>query len=152
LSYGSVLRTTAVTVCALSWPAPWTNAESSLLAVGHRVYPASVISLRVTACMPITPSRYQLAGAAIACILFVPTLQAQTSNVDVGKMTCKEFAALPTERVSAVTTWLDGYYTEEDDPKLIEFDAISASTEKLISFCKQNPNATVLSASESVFK
>ena len=102
--------------------------------------------------MPITPSRYQLAGAAIACILFVSALHAQTSTIDVGKMTCKEFDALPRDRVSAVTTWLDGYYTEEDDPKLIEFDAISASTEKLISFCKQNPNATVLSASESVFK
>jgi hypothetical protein len=135
----------------LSWPAPWTNAESSLLAVGHRVYPASVISCG-SACMPITPGRYQLAGAAIACILFVPTLQAQTSNVDVGKMTCKEFDALPKERVTAVTTWLDGYYTEEDDPKLIEFDAITASAEKLINFCKQNPNATLLSASESVFK
>jgi hypothetical protein len=99
-----------------------------------------------------TPSRYQLAGAAFACILFVPALHAQTSNVDVAKMTCKEFVALPQERASAVTTWLDGYYTEEDDPKLIEFDAISASAEKLINFCKQNPNATLLSASESVFK
>jgi hypothetical protein len=102
--------------------------------------------------MPIKPSIYQLVGAAIACILFVPALHAQTSTIDVAKMTCKEFDALPKDRASAVTTWLDGYYTEEDDPKLIEFDAISASTGKLISFCKQNPNATVLSASESVFK
>jgi hypothetical protein len=51
-----------------------------------------------------------------------------------------------------VTTWLDGYYTEEDDPKLIEFDAISATAEKLVDFCQQNPTATLLSASESVFK
>jgi len=102
--------------------------------------------------MPISPPRYQLAAAAIACILFVPALRAQTSNVDLEKMTCKELVALPTERVSAVTTWLDGYYTEEDDPKLIEFDAISASAEKLIGFCRQNPNASLLSASEKVFK
>ena len=88
----------------------------------------------------------------MAWLLFVPALHAQTSIIDAGKMTCKEFVALPKERVSAVTTWLDGYYTEEDDPKLIEFDAISATAEKLIDFCQQNPNATLLSASEKVFK
>jgi hypothetical protein len=123
-----------------------------LLATGHGVYPVFVTLFAGRSGMPIKPSRYQLAGAAIACILFVPALHAQTSTIDVAKMTCKEFDALPKDRASAVTTWLDGYYTEEDDPKLIEFDAISASTGKLISFCKQNPNATVLSASESVFK
>src|SRR4029079_7897151 len=93
-----------------------TSDESNLLATGHGVYPVFVTLFAGRSGMPIKPSRYQLAGAAIACILFMPALHAQTSTIDVGKMTCKEFDALPKDRVSAVTTWLDGHFTEEDEP------------------------------------
>jgi hypothetical protein len=92
-----------------------------------------------------------IAVAGIACAFFASAPMAETQDVDVSKMSCKEFVTLPKERISAVTMWLDGYYTEEEDSKLIAFDDVRANAEKLVTFCTQNAKATVLTASESIF-
>src|SRR5438477_10618892 len=92
-----------------------------------------------------------IATAGMACALSASTLKAETQDIDVAKMSCKEFVTLSKERISSVTMWLDGYYTEEQDSKLIAFDDVRANAEKLVTFCTQNAKATVLTASESIF-
>jgi len=75
---------------------------------------------------------------------------AHAQSVDLSKIKCKEFTELPKETATAITMWLDGYFTDEEDPAVVDFDKLKAMTEKLGSFCAQNPRMGLIGAAESV--
>ncbi len=91
----------------------------------------------------------------IAAALFVATVllaanAADAQPVDLSKMKCKEFIELPRDTAYAITVWLGGYFTDEDDPAVVNFDKLKAVSEKVGAFCAQNPRMGLMSAAESV--
>jgi acid stress chaperone HdeB len=46
--------------------------------------------------------------------------------------------------------WLEGYYTEDDDPTTIDFAEFKSTLEKLLVFCSNNPTVGVLTAANEV--
>ena len=46
--------------------------------------------------------------------------------------------------------WLDGYYTDEEDPAVIDFDKMKATAEKLAPTARRTRHAGVLTAAEDV--
>jgi HdeA/HdeB family protein len=46
--------------------------------------------------------------------------------------------------------WLEGYYTEDDDPTTIDFAEFKSTLEKLLLYCKDNPRVEVLTAADEV--
>ena len=100
------------------------------------------------------PSRTQnvkLAGvvlvAAIAIAIAVP---ANAQVIDLSKIKCKEFIGFPKETMSYLTMWIDGYLTDEEDPRVVDLEKMKAKTEKLGLYCAQNPRMSVLTAAEDV--
>jgi acid stress chaperone HdeB len=87
-------------------------------------------------------------GAIVASVLLAGTADAQV--VDLSTIKCREFIELPKETATAVTVWLDGYYTDEEDPAVVDFDKMKAKAEKLGAFCAQNPKMGLMTAAESV--
>ena len=85
----------------------------------------------------------------VAAILFAAEA-ANAQAVDLSKIKCKDFIELPKETATAITIWLDGYFTDEEDPAVVDFDKLKAMAEKLGSFCAQNPRMGLLGAAESV--
>jgi acid stress chaperone HdeB len=75
---------------------------------------------------------------------------ADAQVVDLSTIKCKDFIELPKETVNAVTMWLDGYYTDEEDPAVVDFDKMKGKAEKLAAFCTANPKMGLMSAAESV--
>jgi len=84
----------------------------------------------------------------VAAALLATAADAQV--VDLSTIKCRDFIELPKETINAVTMWLDGYYTDEEDPAVVDFDKLKGKAEKLTAFCTANQKMGLMSAAESV--
>ena len=46
--------------------------------------------------------------------------------------------------------WLDGYYTEDEDKAIIDFDKMKTKGEKLGAYCARNPTHGLITAAEDI--
>jgi len=92
----------------------------------------------------------KIASAALVVTALFVAQVARAQSVDLSKLTCKEFTELPKETATAITMWLDGYFTDEEDPAVVDFDKLKAMAEKVGAFCAQNPKMGLITAAESV--
>ena len=83
-----------------------------------------------------------------AALLVASPANAQAINL--ATMKCNAFIELSKDAIAAVTVWLDGYYTDEEDPAVVDFDKLKAKGEKLNAFCVQNPRMGLMTAAENV--
>jgi|KBSMisStaDraftv2_1062788.scaffolds.fasta_scaffold2160464_2 acid stress chaperone HdeB len=94
--------------------------------------------------------RRLFAAGFLSASLFASAASAQV--VDISTIKCKEFVDSDKERISYIMMWLAGYYMDEDDPAVIDFDRMKRQTEKLVTYCTQNPTLGVITAAERVMK
>jgi len=88
------------------------------------------------------------AAAAAAALLAVSPAKAQV--VDMSTITCADFSARPADQMANIMFWLEGYYTEDDDPTTIDFAEFKSTLEKLLVYCSNNPTVGVLTAADEV--
>jgi acid stress chaperone HdeB len=86
-------------------------------------------------------------GVLVALVLAATTADAQV--VDLSGIKCRDFIELPKETANAITLWLDGYYTDEEDPAVVDFDKLKGKAEKLSAFCAANPKMSLMTAAEN---
>jgi HdeA/HdeB family protein len=87
---------------------------------------------------------------SLLLLLHGPAMAAEPQKLDLANVTCKQFTMLPKETIWTVTVWLDGYYTDEEDPTVVDIDKLKVKAEQLVSFCTENPKASLLAAAEAV--
>ena len=75
---------------------------------------------------------------------------ARAQVVDMSTITCADFTSRPPEQMANIMFWLEGYYTEDDDPTTIDFAEFKSTLEKLLIYCKDNPAVGVLTAADEV--
>ena len=92
-----------------------------------------------------------IAGALVAGML-VCCNPARADQIDLSTWTCKKFLSASKEDVGVILAWLDGYYTEEDDPPTIDTGKLVASAKKLGEYCAAHPNDHVIDAADKLFK
>jgi acid stress chaperone HdeB len=80
-----------------------------------------------------------------ACLFAAPAL---AQKVDLSTITCKDFFEGPQDRVSHVVMWLDGYYSDEDAPPIVDFDRMKKRIEELAVFCARNPAMGLITAAD----
>jgi len=85
----------------------------------------------------------------VAAAVFVPD-GAHAQAIDLAAMKCKEFIQLPKDTATALTMWLDGYLTEEDDPAVLDLDRIRERAERLAVFCARSPEIGLVAAAEEI--
>jgi acid stress chaperone HdeB len=90
-----------------------------------------------------------IGAIAVAAALLAGT-PADAQVVDLSTIKCKDFVELPKDTVNAITMWLDGYLTDEEDPAVVDFDKLKAKADKLGAFCVQNPRMSLMNAAENV--
>jgi len=88
------------------------------------------------------------AAAAAAALLAVSPAKAQV--VDMSTITCADFAGRPADQMANIMFWLEGYYTEDDEPTTIYFADVTATTEKLLVYCGNNPTVGFLTAADEI--
>ena len=92
----------------------------------------------------------KFAGAILVAASLSVAGLAQAQQVELSKLRCRAFIDLPKETIANITLWLDGYYTDEEDPAVVDFDKVTAKAEKLVGYCAQNPRVRVMTAAEDV--
>ena len=88
------------------------------------------------------------AAVAVAALLTVSPAKAQV--VDMSTITCADFAARPADQMANIMFWLEGYYTEDDDPTAIDFAEFKSTLEKLLVYCGNNPTVGFLTAADEI--
>ncbi len=76
--------------------------------------------------------------------------QGWTHKVDLSSILCKELSGLTKPQVEQIVTWLQGYYTLEKAPRIVDPDKINADVTKLGNYCTQNPEANMVAAADDV--
>jgi len=85
----------------------------------------------------------------IAIVLLLPD-PASAQVVDLSTIKCKDFLDSSKETIGYIMMWLDGYFTSEDDPAVVNFDQMKQKSEKLGTYCAKNPTHGLLTAAEEV--
>jgi len=87
-----------------------------------------------------------LAAAAVAA-----TSAQATGRLDLNTVKCGEWLESGKENIGATMAWIDGYYTEENDPPIIDFDKMEGKAKKLGKFCAENKDLGLGTAAEKLF-
>lgn len=91
-----------------------------------------------------------LTAAALSAVLLTAgsALAEDAATVDMTKLTCKQFSAYDKENAGTIMMWLEGYYTEEDEPATIDFGKMAGHPAKILIECEANSDKSVLEVSE----
>jgi acid stress chaperone HdeB len=90
---------------------------------------------------------------AILCVFaFNAVTPASAQVLDLSTVKCKDFVESGERNISLILMWVQGYYTEEDDPPLIDFGKMAENGKKLGEYCGKNPSAGLITAADEVLK
>jgi acid stress chaperone HdeB len=92
-----------------------------------------------------------LLGTLVALVMAAAT-PASAQKLDLSTVTCKQFVESSKENIGLILMWLHGYWTDEDDPPIIDFDRLTSDAEKLGAYCGQNPNSGLITAAQAVLQ
>jgi acid stress chaperone HdeB len=92
----------------------------------------------------------RVAAATLLAAAVLAAHGADGQALDLSAISCKQFIELPKDTAAAITLWLDGHLTDEDDPAVFDLDRIKANTERLAAFCARNPQTGLIAAAEGV--
>jgi HdeA/HdeB family len=68
-----------------------------------------------------------------------PALAAGDASIDVSELSCAQFTAYDNDNRGLIMMWFEGYYTEDDEPAVIDFAAMAGHLTKLLIACEANP-------------
>ena len=74
--------------------------------------------------------------------------EAQKQQFDLSTVTCKQFLEYSKDNMSLMLMWLDGYYSEDDAPPIVDFDKMTENSKKLGEYCGKNPGHSVITAAD----
>ncbi len=78
------------------------------------------------------------------------TAPASGQTIDLAAMKCSEYLQTSQDNISVIATWLVGLYTDMSDRPVIDMARLRESSDKLVNFCKKNPNFSVANAAEGI--
>ena len=90
-----------------------------------------------------------LNSAIVAAVLATAT-PATAQVLDLANVKCREFLQSGPENISYILMWMQGFYTTEDDPPIINFDKMKADAAKLSDFCSKNPETGLITAADDL--
>jgi acid stress chaperone HdeB len=96
-------------------------------------------------------SAFLVAISLVVVSLVVPT-PAAAQKFDLSTVTCKQFLDSGERTMSMVLMWLTGFFTDEDDPPVVDFDKLKTDAGKLTDYCRKNPMTNLMTAAEEVLQ
>jgi acid stress chaperone HdeB len=94
----------------------------------------------------------RVASAVLDAIVLLLPDPASAQVVDLSTIKCKEFLDSSKATIGYIMMWLDGYFTGEDDPAVVDFDQMKQKGERLGEYCAMNPSHGLLTAAEEVME
>lgn len=91
-----------------------------------------------------------LRNASLMASVIFATLSAQTAfaqKTDLTAVTCADFLKMDSASTTNVITWLQGYYTYEDDKVIVDDDKVKAKAAQIKEYCADHAETDLVSAS-----
>ncbi len=89
-------------------------------------------------------------AVALALTVPLPTAAIAQVTIDVGKITCDQFALFKVSDPDTIAVWLHGYYSGKENNTVVEVEKLKANVKKLRDYCLQNPDTNLLTAVETL--
>jgi hypothetical protein len=86
-----------------------------------------------------------VAVAIMLSAIFVQTAFAQ--KMDLASIKCADFLKTGDPGASNMVTWLQGYYTYEDDPAVVDGDKVKLKESQIKEYCADHGDTDLVSAS-----
>ena len=83
-------------------------------------------------------------SSAQAQTVDMPEVRAET--VDMADLKCGDLSRLYFEEFVVIDAWFSGYYHGKSSTTVIDSSKVAANTQKVLQFCKVNPDVTVIQA------
>lgn len=96
-------------------------------------------------------SSVKIISAVCLAVVLAAATPAHAQKVDLSTIKCKEFVESSSERIGLILMWLTGYFADEDDPPVIDFDEMKEKAKKLGAYCAINPDNGLMTAAEEIF-
>jgi acid stress chaperone HdeB len=82
----------------------------------------------------------------------VASVPAAAQKLDLSTVSCKQFLDSGERTMSMVLMWLSGFFTDEDDPPIVDFDKLKVDAGKLGDYCRKNPTTNLMTAAEEILQ
>ncbi len=89
-------------------------------------------------------------SVAIAMLATLGTATAHAEVLDLGKVSCGAFAAMDGVSKTNVAVWLNGYYMNENDDPIINWDKVNDLGNALVKYCAANAEMKLSDAAEKL--
>jgi acid stress chaperone HdeB len=86
--------------------------------------------------------------AAVVAVALAAMSPAYAQKLDLSEVSCKQFLESKVEHISLILMWIAGYYADEDDPPVVDFDKMKADATKLAEYCAKNLDTGLIAAIE----
>jgi hypothetical protein len=90
-----------------------------------------------------------LAALAIATLVMSGDARA-SEHFDMAELSCGDLARTYGNEFAVIDAWLSGYFHGRLNKTVVNPDMVIANSLKVVSFCKANPNVTVIKAVEQL--
>jgi acid stress chaperone HdeB len=88
-----------------------------------------------------------LSAILVAAALAAAT-PAHAQKLDLSTISCKQFLDSSQETISLILMWMAGYFADQDDPPIVDFDKMKADAQTLAEYCAKNPTVGLITAAE----
>lgn len=91
-------------------------------------------------------------SAVLVAVSLLACAPAHAQKLDLTVMTCKQFIESSTEHIGLILMWLSGFYTDEDDPPIVDIDKMKEDAGKISAYCAKNPTSGLMAAVEEALE
>jgi acid stress chaperone HdeB len=74
----------------------------------------------------------------------------EVQKVDLSAMTCRQFQQTSEGNVQVILAWFVGFYSEVEDPQVIDLGNLGRVRGKILAFCKEAPDFRMTTAAEAI--
>ena len=93
-----------------------------------------------------------LVAISLVAMSLIAAVPASAQKLDLSTVTCKQFFDSGERTVSLVLMWLTGFFTDEDEPPIVDFDKLKTDAGKLGDYCRKNPTTKLMTAAEEILQ
>ena len=102
--------------------------------------------------MPIY-GRALIARLCVCFVLMVSWLSAPSAlKLDLDLISCRELLGTNRQNLIYLVVWLRGFWTEADEPMILDLERLQADADRVTDFCTRNPDTKAFAAANQIFQ
>jgi hypothetical protein len=75
---------------------------------------------------------------------------AEVQKIDVSAMTCRKYLQTSEGNIQVILAWFLGFYSEVEDPQVIDLGNLGRVRGKFVAYCKEAPDFRMTTAAEAI--